>query len=115
MACPTIRFKVGDDKNLDFQCLTWNEELQQMSPFNLSGYDVTFSMYTTDGGVVTLNEFASIDEAINGWVYYRMRDSVETATADMFRGKFRATKDEEVLYFPEYEVQWIYVFDDTFM
>lgn len=86
-----------------------------MYPFNLSGYDITFSMYGPNGETITENEFATIDEALDGWVVYRMRGDVETATSDMFRGRFRATKDDETLYFPEYEVQWIYVFDDIFM
>jgi hypothetical protein len=112
---PTIIFKVGDAKPIDYQCTTWDAMEQQMTPYDLTNCDVYFTMWDSNSNVIIDNAPATVDIATSGWVYYEM-DSLYTATADMYRFVFSVEDSTgHTLNFPEYDVQSFLVLGDGYM
>lgn len=110
----TIVYKVNDTVPLTYEIAEWNLDTQGNEPSNLSNKTVTFSMIR-DGSTAwdIEDQPCSIVDASNGLIEYAF-GSDETNVPGMYRCVFKVINDEgKVASFPEYDVQWLWICDDS--
>ena len=108
--------KKGDTQPLEYTIEKYVVEKGGVIPVDISGCLVSFSMIR-DGNLTWDIDQASctVVTATQGLVEYPW-DADETATTGMFRAKFSVVdQDDKVWSFPDYGVQWIYIYDDATM
>jgi len=111
----TIVYKKDDTVPLQYTIEEWNIDTQGTEPFDLSNSDVTFSLFDTDAVAIIEDQPCSVVTATEGLVEYAWATG-ETDTAGMYRAIFRVINSEgKVSTFPEYDIQWLWIVDDSKM
>lgn len=110
----TIVYKKDDTIPLQFEIADWNLDTQGNEPTDLTNKTVTFSMIRTGSATWDIaDQPCSVVSASDGLVEYAWA-SGETGTPGMYRCVFKVINSEgKISTFPEYDVQWLWIVDDS--
>ena len=110
----TIVYKVNDTIPLQYEIAEWNIDTQGNEASDLAGKTVTFSMIKNGSTEWAIEDQpCSVVNASSGLVEYAF-GSTETTTPGMYRCVFKVINSVgKVSSFPEYDVQWLWIMDDS--
>lgn len=109
----TIRYKVGDTAPLSYRIDEWNADEKTYEDFDLSGKTVYFSMIKDGAADWSIRKkLCRIVSSKEGLVEYDFATG-ETDTTGMYRMLFTIVNSAgKEATFPEYDTQWMLIFDD---